>query len=140
MHGSRHTPLHAPLHDLIEQAASPGTARVRVPPSVPTDISQLLRTPTTFGAHVCGLEKLITPALRALAAMRDPVADAHAGWIMTVLAAAAGVPIEPDAALAAPGSGQLTPEGRAWLKHQTIECAATDLQRDRIAAASGIKP
>ncbi|MEM8757552.1 MAG: hypothetical protein AAGF47_07200 [Planctomycetota bacterium] len=66
-------------------------------------------------------EGSITDELRTLAAMRDPVADAYAGWLVAVLAAARGVTID---RVSNGGGGRLwtlTPGGRAWLIATAID-------------------
>lgn len=55
--------------------------------------------------------------LSGLSAMRDPVIGMYKGWLLAVVASAAGDPIEVDRSLALGASPpvELTPAGRAWL-------------------------
>jgi hypothetical protein len=111
------------LLEHVSSPGSPGSPRVALPAGVPTSLDALIRAPSSFDIHGEGLADTITTPLRTLAAMRDPVADAHAGWLVAVVAIASGADVRTDESLAAPSSSRLTPEGRAWLAEQARVCA-----------------
>ena len=113
----------AGLLALLEHASSPGSPRLALPAGVPTSLDALICAPRSFDIRGEGLADTITTPLRTLAAMRDPVADAHAGWLVAVVAIASGADVRTDESLPAPSSSRLTPEGRAWLAQQARVCA-----------------
>ncbi|MEO1717975.1 MAG: hypothetical protein AAFR76_12780 [Planctomycetota bacterium] len=126
------------LRDLIERVESAtGEPHIGVPRDVDLGLTQLVRSPRVFAVSIAGggLREHITLSLRELAAMRDPVADAHAGWLLSVIMKAVGTTPQHDAALPAPTEMKLTPEGRAWLVQQAMDCVQTDTQRATILAA-----
>ncbi|MEL6796842.1 MAG: hypothetical protein AAFO89_08460, partial [Planctomycetota bacterium] len=116
------------LRDLIERVESAtGEARIGVPRDVDLGLTQLVRSPRVFVASIAGggLREHITLSLRELAAMRDPVADAHAGWLLAVTLRVAGIAPQHDHLLPASTEAKLTPEGRAWLVQQAMDCVQT---------------
>lgn len=127
----------AGLLALLEHVTSPGSPCLALPAGVPTSLDSILRAPSAFDIHGEGLADTITTPLRALAAMRDPVADAHAGWLVAVVAIASGARVRTDESLAAPSHTRLTPEGRAWIAQQARVCAQPSA-RATIDAALGI--
>ncbi len=129
----------AGLLALLDRASSPAPPRLALPAGVPTSLDALVRAPSAFDLHAEGLADIITTPLRTLAAMRDPVADAHAGWLLAVLAIASGAAVRTDDALPAPAVTRLTPEGRAWLVQQVRVCAQPAALAT-IDAALGISP
>lgn len=126
------------LRDLIDRVESAtGENCIRVPRDVELGLSQLVRSPRVFDVSLAGegLRECITQPLRDLALMRDPVADAHAGWLLAVVLHASGVELQHDDALPASTEAKLTPEGRAWLVQQAMNCVQTDAQRAAVLEA-----
>ncbi|MEL6499206.1 MAG: hypothetical protein AAF937_07855 [Planctomycetota bacterium] len=126
------------LRDLIERVESAtGEPHIGLPRDVDFGHGQLVRSPSVFEVSIAGerLREHVRPPLRELAAMRDPVADAHAGWLLAIIMQAAGLDPQHDDALPAPTEMKLRPEGRAWLVHQAMDCVPTDAQRADILAA-----
>lgn len=126
------------LRDLINRVESAtGEPRIGVPRDVELGLAQLVRSPRVFGVSLGGegLRECITQPLRDLAAMHDPVADAHAGWLLAVVLQASGGELQHDDALPASIAAKLTPEGRAWLVQQAMDCMPTDAHRAEVLAA-----
>lgn len=129
---------HSPgLLALLDRASTAGPPRLAVPAAVPANLESLVRAPRAFDINAAGLADTITAPLRTLAALRDPVADQHAGWLLAVVLCASGIACEHDDSLPAGSDAGLTPEGRAWLVQQAMEAVATDAQRAGILAAVG---
>jgi hypothetical protein len=74
--------------------------------------------------------------LAALAALRDPVADRNAGWLLACVAAATGTvlraadtgrqPVQHRLRKHHDDADALTAEGRAWLIQRAMECCDAD--------------
>ncbi len=130
--------LAGPLSALLDRVLQgEGTPSLRVPVGTPTDLRTLLAAPSAFSCVAEGDWSSEAEALRPLAAMRDPVADDHAAWLLAVMHLAGGRAIEHDDALPASDKRTLTGEGRAWLAAQSIEHAPTNSHRSKILSALG---
>ncbi|MEO0629884.1 MAG: hypothetical protein AAFY46_04045 [Planctomycetota bacterium] len=126
------------LRGLIDRAESAtGENYIGVPRDIELGLAQLVRLPRVFEVSLGGegVRECITQPLRGLAAMHDPVADAHAGWLLAVIMHASRVELQHDDALPASTESKLTPEGRAWLVQQAMNCMPTDTHRAEVLAA-----
>ncbi|MEO1585450.1 MAG: hypothetical protein AAFR96_12880 [Planctomycetota bacterium] len=122
---------------LIDHACAPGPPRLAIPAPAALPLDRLIARPRSITVDGQGLGEIITPTLRELAALHDPVADAHAGWLLAVIALASGTRHEASSSMPAPVDAGLTSEGHAWLIAQAMHCAPNDECRTLIAEAAG---